>query len=179
MEQPSTVIVPSSPLRLLRAYVLGTLGMVVGILGASAGLIGVGTWTAVVCAVVAGLSTVLYVMAAVRGRPRVVLTPEGFALEKVIGREAHRWEDIDGPFGVIKVGWSKGVGYHLTPDYKARVGKKPTSLFGGYDGAIVGALRCSPEELADLLNEHLRRSRGTPGTAPPAEQGRQTNVGRE
>jgi hypothetical protein len=177
MEQQSTVIVPSSPLRLLRAYVLGTVGMVVGILGASASLFGVGTWTAVVCAVVVGLSTALYGIAAVRSRPRVVLTPEGFTLEKVIGREEHRWQDIDGPFGVIKAGWSKGVGYRLTPDHKARVGKKPTSLFGGYDGSIVGALRCSPEELADLLNEHLRRNRGTPGTAPPAGQGHQTSMG--
>ncbi len=167
MEQPNTAIVPSSPLRLLRAYVLGSLGMVVGILGVSVSLFGVGTWTGVACAVVVGLSTVLYVIAAVRGRPRVVLTPEGFALEKVIGREAHRWEDIDGPFGVLKVGWSKGVGYHLTPEYKARVAKKPTSLFGGYDGALVGALRCSPEELAELLNEHMHRNKGTPGLAPP------------
>jgi hypothetical protein len=163
MEQSSTVIVPSSPLRLLVTLVLSNVAMVVGILGVAVSLVGVGTWTAVACAVVVGLSTVLYVIAAARGRPRVVLTPEGFALEKVIGREAHRWEDIVGPFAVIKVGWSKGVGYHLTPEYKARVGKKPTSLFGGYDGALVGALRCSPEELADLLNEHLRRNRGAPG----------------
>jgi hypothetical protein len=163
MAQPGTVIVPSSPLRLLMTLVLSNLLMVGGILGVSAGLFGVGTGTAVVCAVVVGLSTVLFGTAAVRRRPRVVLTPEGFTLEKVIGRETHRWEDIDGPFGVIRVGWSKGVGYHLTPEYKARVGKKPTSVFGGYDGAVVGALRCSPEELADLLNEHLRRNRGSPG----------------
>ena len=163
MEQASTVIVPSSPLRLLRAYILGSLGMVVGILGISAGLSGVGTGTAVACAVLVGQSTVLYVIAAVRGRPRVLLTPEGFTVEKVIGREAHRWEDIAGPFGVLKVGWSKGVGYHLTSEHKAQVGKKPTSVFGGYDGWVAGAFRCSPQELADLLNEHLRRNRGSPG----------------
>ncbi len=159
MEQSSTVIVPSSPLRLLMTLVLSDVMMVAGILGVSVALTGLGAVTAAVCAVVVGLSVLLYVIAAVRGRPRVVLTPEGFTLEKVIGREAHRWEDIAGPFGVLKVGWSKGVGYHLTPEYKARVGKKPTSVFGGYDGAVVGALSCSPEELADLLNEHLRRHR--------------------
>jgi hypothetical protein len=157
MEPSRTVIVPSSPLRLLTTLVVSNLLMVGGILGVSAGLSGVGTGTAMACAAMVGVSTVLYLIAALRGRPRVLLTPEGFTVEKVLGREAHRWEDVAGPFGVVKVGWLKGVGYHLTPEYKARLGKKPMPAFGGYDGAIVGALSCSPEELADLLNEHLRR----------------------
>jgi hypothetical protein len=157
MAQPNTVVVPSSPLRLLTTLLVANLAMVGGILGISVGLFGVGLMTVVVCAVVVGLSTALYIVAAIRRRPRVVLTPEGFALEKVIGREEHRWEDIDGRFAVIKIGWSRAVGYNLTPEYKARVGKKPTSIYGGYDAAVTGALRCSPKELAELLNEHKQR----------------------
>jgi hypothetical protein len=145
---------------------VGNLAMVGGILGISAGPFGLGLMTVVACTVVVGLSTALDIVAAVRRRPRVVLTPEGFVLEKVIGREEHRWEDVAGPFVVIKIGWSKAVGYHLTPEYKARVGKKPTSIYGGCDAAVTGALRCSPEELAALLNEHQQRNRGSPGLAP-------------
>jgi hypothetical protein len=156
MTQSSTVVVPPSPLRLLKTLLVANLGMVGGILLA----FGVGPVTVVVCAVVVGLSTLLYLVAAIRGRPRVVLTPDGFALEKVIGREEHRWEDVAGPFAVIKIGWSKAVAYNLTPEYKARVGKKPTSIYGGFDGAVTGAFGRSPEELADLLNEHKRRSQG-------------------
>jgi hypothetical protein len=159
MAQSSTVIVPSSPLRLLAKLLVADVMMVLGIVGVSLSVFGVGPVTTMVCAAVVGLSVVLYLIALARGRPRVVLTPEGFALEKVIGREEHRWEDVVGPFAVIKIGWSKAVAYHLTPEYKARVGKKPTSVFGGYDAAVTGAFGCSPEELAELLNEHLRRNR--------------------
>jgi hypothetical protein len=163
MAQPNTVVVPSSPLRLLTTLVVANLAMVGGILGISAGLFGVGSMTVVACAAVVGLSTALYAVAVIRRRPRVVINPEGFALEKVIGREERRWEDIDGRFVVIKIGWSKAVAYHLTPEYKARVGKKPTSVFGGYDAAVTGAFRCSPEELAELLNEHKQRNHGSQG----------------
>src|SRR5438270_27933 len=133
MTQQGTVIVPSSPLRLLKTLVVANVMMVGGILGVSLGVFGVGPVTAVVCAAAVALSVVLYLTAVARRRPRVVLTPEGFALEKVIGREERRWEDVAGTFAVIKIGWSKAVAYNLTPEYKARVGKKPTSLFGGYD----------------------------------------------
>jgi hypothetical protein len=53
---------------------------------------------------------------------------------------------------------------HFVSGSKARVGKKPTSLFSGYDAAVAGgALPCSAEELAELLNEHKQRNQGSPG----------------
>ena len=87
----------------------------------------------------------------------MVITPEGFVFEKLFGRETHRWEEIDGRFVVIKVGWNEAVAYKLTPEYKARTGKKPTSLFSGYDAVVGGStLACSAGELAELLNEHKK-----------------------
>ncbi len=155
------VTVPPSLFRLLRMLVLGNLFMVGGIVGMSVGTFGLGSITVWACAAVVGLSIVLYPVAAVRQRPRVVLTPDGFASDKLFGREAHRWEDVDGRFGVIEVGWNKVVAYKLTADYKARVGKKPTSLFSGYDAALGGALALSAAELAELLNEYKQRHQGS------------------
>jgi hypothetical protein len=156
--QPSTRTIPPSLLKGLGMLVVGNLVMVAGILGISIGLFGLGTFTLVACTVVVGFSTVLYVIAALRQRPRVVLTPEGFVFDKLFGSEAYQWEEIDGRFAVIKIGLSKAVAYKLTPEYKARVGRKPTSLFAGYDGAVSGALLRSPEELAELLNEYKQRN---------------------
>jgi hypothetical protein len=161
MTQPNTVTIPPSLLRLLRTLVVSNLLIVAGILAISIGAIGVGKGTVAVCAAVVALSTVLYAIAAFRQRPRVVITPEGFTFEKLVGREAYRWEEIDGRFAVIKVGINKGVAYKLTPEHRARRGKKPTSSFSGYDGVVVGgALPRSAEEIADLLNEHKERNQG-------------------
>ena len=42
--------------------------------------------------------------------------------------------------------------------------EKPTSLFSGYDAALVGsALPCSADELAELLNEHKQRNQAPDG----------------
>jgi hypothetical protein len=163
MAQPSTVTVLPSLLKSLRTLVVGNLAMVGGIIGISISLIGLGTTTVVVCAVVVGLSSILYLIAALSQRPRVVITPEGFVFDKLFGREAHKWEEIDGQFAVIKLGWGKSVAYKLTPDYKARMGRKATSLFGGYDAVVTGALRGSPEDLAELLNEHKQRNQASTG----------------
>jgi hypothetical protein len=151
MTQPRTAVVSSSFLRLLKSFLLSNLLMVGGI---AIGLVGLGTWTVVACGTVVVVSTVLYVIAAFRHRPRVVISPEGFAFEKVFGRNANRWEDIEGRFAIIKIGWNQAVAFRLTLDYKTRTGKKPNSLFSGYDAAVVGsALPRSPSELAELLNE--------------------------
>jgi hypothetical protein len=144
--------------------VVGNVLLIVGIIGLSVSLLGVGSGTVVACAAVVALSTLLYVIAALRRRPRLTITPEGFVFEKLFGRDAHRWEEIDGQFAVIKIGLNKAVAYKLTPEYKARVGKKSTSLFSGYDAAVVGgALPRSAEELAELLNEHKQRNQASSG----------------
>jgi hypothetical protein len=143
--------------------------MLGGIIGIAIGLVGVGNWTVIACVAVVVLSTGLYVIAALRQRPRVTLTPDGFVFEKLFGSDAHRWEDIDGPFVVIKIGWNDAVAYRLTSECKARTGKKATSLFSGYDAAIVGgALPRSAAELAELLNEHKQRYGASRGPASPA-----------
>ena len=155
--QPETITLAPSLLRLLKTLLLSNLLMVGGIIGIAVGLVGVGNWTIVACAVVVALSTITYLVAALRQRPRLVITPEGFEFEKLFGREAHQWEEIDGPFVVIKIGWTEAVAYNLTAESKARTGKKSGSLIAGYDAAVGGALPCSAGELAELLNDHKQR----------------------
>jgi hypothetical protein len=134
--------------------------VVVGIVGIAIGLIGLGNWTIVACVVAVALITVQHVVAALRRRPRLVMTPDGFVLEKLWGRDAHSSSEIEDRFVVIKVGWNQAVAYDLTPEYKARSSKKPSSLYSGHDAARVGiALPCSAAELARLLNEYKQRDR--------------------
>src|SRR5689334_18818911 len=98
MTHSSSVIIPPSLLRLLRSLVVGNMLMIAGIILISVSLLGVGSGTVVACAAVVALSALLYVIAALRGRPRLTITPEGFVIEKLFGRDAHRWEEIDGQF---------------------------------------------------------------------------------
>jgi hypothetical protein len=176
MTSPTVTIAPSL-LRLLRTLLISNLLMVGGVIDIAIGLVGVGNWTVVACVIVIALSTFLYIIAAFRQRPRVVITPEGFVFEKLFGRETYRWEEIDGRFVVIKVGWSELVAYNLTPEYKGRTGKKPTSLFSGYDAAVgAPALACTARELGELLNEHKQQN-SSGGLAPRGEG--ESNRGRE
>ena len=122
--------------------------------------VGVGMILYVAFAAAVVLSAIGFVAMSVSQRPRLCITPEGFTYHKLFGNLAHTWQDIDGPFAVIKIGWSKAVGYNLTADYQAAVGKKPTTDLSGYDEAIVGVFEISKEELAALLNEHQKQSRG-------------------
>jgi len=160
MTEPGTVTITPSLGRLLRILLVSDLLMIGGIFGIAIGLVGVGTWTVVACVVAVALMSVLHLLAALRQRPRLIITRDGFVFEKLFGRDMHQWEEIDGPFAVIKVGWNEAVAYNLTPEYKARTGKKPASSLSGYDAAILrGALPCSARELAQLLNEHKQRNR--------------------
>ncbi|MBC7820068.1 MAG: hypothetical protein IAG10_24560 [Planctomycetaceae bacterium] len=163
MTQPETIIIPPNLFRLLRTLIISNLLMVGGIFGIAISLLGVGNWTIVACVGVVTLSTLLYLVAAVRGRPRVIITSEGFVFEKPIGNETYLWSEIAGQFCVIKIGMSEAVAYKLTPDCKALSGKKPNSWLAGYDAALGGALPCSAAELAELLNEHKERSRDSTG----------------
>jgi len=182
MTLPSTLVVPPSLPRLLVALLAGNLALVGGFFL----MFGPGTLLAVTAAVAGGVSGLCLVAAAVGQRPRVVITAEGFASQKLFGEESHKWQDVEGPFAVIKIGWGKAVGYNLRASYEARIVKKPTTLFSGYDAAISGAFRLSAEELADLLNAHYQQYQrhaapdageggrpaepGDPGDRPRGEQ---------
>jgi len=156
---------------MLKTLLLSNLLMAAGLYGIALGLVGVGNWTIVACVVVVVLSTTLYGIAAVRRRPRVVLTDEGFVFEKLFGQETRRWDEVAGPFVVIKVGWNELVAYHFTAEFKARTGRKPTSLFAGYDAVVGGpTLACSAGELAALLNQTWQR-RTTADPGAPASLG--------
>ena len=77
MTRPRTATVPLSLLRLLKTLLLGNLLMVGGIFGIAIGLVGVGNWTVVVCVAIVVLSTILYIIAALRQRPRRGHHPRG------------------------------------------------------------------------------------------------------
>jgi hypothetical protein len=157
MAEAVEVVVPPSLSPLPATLVVGVLGMVCGLLL----IFGPGQVVITVAAGLAGLGILGFVGAVVRRRPRVVITPRGFTIYKLFGEESHQWQDVDARFAVIKIGLNKAVGYHFTADYRARTGKKPTSLFSGYDGAISGAFALSAEELAELLNAHRRTEAAT------------------
>jgi hypothetical protein len=149
-------------------------GVGIGALGAVAGLnlvFGAEMVLVVASAVVGGLAVLGLVLAAVRRRPRVIISADRFVSQALFGEESHRWEDIAGPFAVIRSGWSKLVAFNFTPAYKARVSFKPTTLYSGYDSAIAGAFRLSKEELAGLLNEY-RQAWLRSAPASGADEGR-------
>ncbi|REJ94351.1 MAG: PH domain-containing protein [Planctomycetota bacterium] len=153
---------------MLKTLLVNAILMVGGILGIAVGVVGVGNWTAVACVVVVALWILLYLLAALRQRPRVVLTAEGLTFEKLFGRESHQWDEIDGSFVVIKIGWNDAVAYKLTPESKARLGKKSSALYSGYDAAVVGsALPRSAGELAALLNEYKQSCQASGRPASP------------
>ena len=163
MTQPSTVTIPPSFSRMIGSLAVTNLALA----GTIFVVVGWGQIQTVVCASAVGLSAVFLVVAAVRKRPQVVITSEGFAFLPLFADRTYKWEDIDGPLAVIKIGTRKAVAYKLTAEYKMRVGKKAASRFSafrGYDEVILGDFRLSAEDLAALLNEHKRRS------LPPADE---------
>lgn len=162
MTAPRQVEVSPSIPRLLALVLVGGGGVVGGLLL----IFGPGPLWSTLAAVAGGFAAFVFLVAVVRRRPRVVISEHGFTVYKLFGEEAHRWQDVDGRFGVIKIGLNKAVGYHFSADYKARTGKKPTSLFSGYDAAVSGAFALSAEELADLLNAHRRTEAATGMTRP-------------
>jgi hypothetical protein len=154
MTQTSAVTVPQSVLRMLGYLTLGNIALV----GSLLTLFGARPVSALACAAVVGVSAALATVAVIRQRPRVVIKSDGFVVYKLFGETAHKWEDIDGPFAVIKImPWQKAVAYNLSPGCKAGVGKKPARAFSGYHSAVSGLFKLSPEELADLLNQEKQR----------------------
>lgn len=157
MTEQAFVIVPPSLVRLLGNWAVSTLLMIGGLWGVSVGLLGL-TWPtlALMSAAIAGLATAIFVIAIVRQRPQVVITPDGFTFCSLIGNRSYKWQDIEGQFGVFKLGLNKLVGFRWTADFKARTGKKPSTSLSGYDDALGGALALSAQELTALLNEKKR-----------------------
>ena|SRR5579875_2631944 len=154
MSQADAAIIPISIPRLLGRMVLSNLMIAVG-LWAGFGLT-IMIWGCIIWGI---LSIILFVVSVIRQRPRVVLTSEGFTFYPLLGIRSHQWNEIGDPFAVIRIGLSKVVAYRLTEECKARLGKKPTSRFSGYDAVLVGALQLSPQALAGLLNEYRERNR--------------------
>jgi hypothetical protein len=155
MLPPTPIIVRPSLLKQIILSLVGGLGMAGGLFF----VIGLNIVWYCVATAVAVLMVFTVVAAIIRQRPRVVIGPDGFRVEKVIGEEAHTWDDVAGPFAVIPFGWSKAVGYNFSADYNTRVGKSPTEKFAGYNAVIMGAFQASAEELAEVLNRQLQEYR--------------------
>jgi hypothetical protein len=98
-------------LRSLPRFLARLLLLPVGVTAAVLPIVGVGTILYLAVGAAAALSVICFAVMAVSQRPRVVITPGGFTFHKLFGRLAHQWEDIDGPFVAIKIGWSKTVAY--------------------------------------------------------------------
>ncbi|QGQ22037.1 PH domain-containing protein [Gimesia benthica] len=147
-------IIPSTLSKRLKVLLVGNLLMVFGILCISIGLLGVGSWTVVACLSAVSVSILLQLVAMIRGRPRVIVTEDGFVFEKLFQRDSWRWDDIEGQFIVISIGWDKFVGYKLKPEILALSGRKSMSAWSGCHGIVGGnTLAGTTEELADLLNK--------------------------
>ena len=155
MSEPTAITVARSLPKTLALLMSLPVGAAVAVWAA----VGVGMVLYATVAAAVVLSLIAFVAMTVSQRPRLCITTEGFTYYKLFGKLAHTWQDIDGPFAVIKIGWTEAVAFKLTADYKARVGKKPTTALSGYDDAIVGVFEISKEALAALLNEHQKLSR--------------------
>ncbi len=154
MTDSSAVVVPLSLRKLLATLLVCNFFLICCLFL----VFGPGTIFDVGIVAINGLCVVVFVVAAVRQRPRVVITSKGFAVYKLFGEETQKWENIEGPFAVIRIGMAKAVGYKLSERYKEQIGKKSTSYFSGYDAGISGAFKLSARELVELLNVHRRKN---------------------
>jgi len=154
MTMPSAVIIRPNFLKMLGAIVLGNLLMV----GSLLLIFGFHTVLYVTCAVFLGVSVLLVMIGLVRQRPRIRISTEGFESLPLFGSQLYSWADVEGEFAVLKMGTSKLVVFHLTAGCKARLGKKPTRLYSGYDAALGGLYEVSIEKLAEMLNRHKQQS---------------------
>lgn len=150
MKPQRPTIITVSLLRLLGSVGIGGVGIIAGLFL----VFGAGAFLAIASAVVGGLMVLTLIFAAVRQRPRLIITTEGFVVQQLFGEKVHKWEDVAGPFAVIKSGQMQLIAFNLTTDSKTRTRIKPTSLYSGYDSAFGGAYCISMQELADLLNKH-------------------------
>jgi hypothetical protein len=167
MTQPNPIVVQSSLAKQFMTILLGDLGVVGGLLL----LIGPGLTLTLVCAFALCLTLVVLIVSAIGKGPRVVITPEGFTFRHLFGDRSRRWEDVSGAFAVVRLGLTRSVGYRLSAEYIARVGKKSKPRADGYDEFLGGAFRLTPDQLADLLNQHNQSSLRTRESKVPSEAG--------
>jgi hypothetical protein len=161
LTQAESVTVSADVRKLAAAYAVGFVGVAVGL----AMMFGGGRQLLIGCGAMALLAAGSLAVTVSRGRPRVVITPEGFATHALFGRgSAYRWADIDGSFVVIRVGLSEATAFCLTAEARARTGKKPLPRLSGNDEGIAGVFRLTPRRLATLLNEHKQRHARTLAT---------------
>ena len=156
MNASKEILVLPKFLSLFFRLAIGALGIVVGIFF----IVGFGLIFLCV-AVIVGVAFLLGCLLAITTRrPRVVIRDDGFTLYSLFGETSRTWDDVDGDFVVIKAGFVSGVGYNFSEAYKDRSGQNPKPLIGGYHAGITGTYSLSMQELADLLNEHVRRHSG-------------------
>jgi len=155
---PSVVVKPSLP-RMFAALALSNLGGA----GALFLVCGMGWVFATLFAAFVVGSALLFLLAALSGRPEVQITEEGFVCRTAFQSQPYGWSDIDGEFVAMRVGILKMVVFRLAPAYKERGGSTRWPPCPGYDAAISGAYQLSMEQLADVLNRH--RQRALVGTA--------------
>src|SRR5262245_43362587 len=169
MTPSNSVIVGPSPLTLLGTLVFASLVLTASLaaflLSLSLAVFGLGWFlsTGWVIVIVTGVLVAcccgaLLSVAIIGRRPRVEIGPDGFIACTLFGSRSRRWSDIEGLFAVIKVGLQKGVGYHLSQDFKESACIKPTTLFAGNDEVISGAYEMPTGDLAALLNQHKTRA---------------------
>jgi hypothetical protein len=176
MIPPALVTVGPSPLKVLGKLAIAAVAITVG---ASILVVFVGSLAApwllshaeiiIACtaALLACCCGVAVPGAAVWGRPRVEIGPDGFVTRGVIGNRSRRWSDIEGSFTVIRVGLQSMVAYRLTDAFKESARIQPSASLAGNDEAILfcGELAIGAGELADVLN---RWKQGVPSATSPA-----------
>jgi hypothetical protein len=155
MELPTPFVVPPNLPKLFGIFI----GCTVVCIGCVFMIVGPGMVWAFASALCVGLYGVGLILAVVRQRPRVIIGSEGFEFQSLFGSRSHRWDQIDGAFTVIRIGLSKVVAYKLTSEFKARIGRMPTTRYSGYDEVLTGALEVRPRQLAELLNAHRQLNR--------------------
>lgn len=163
MKPSDVVFIGPSPLKLLGTMGLGGLGIIVGFVLLSEGLFG--RWLLLsygwlIVGLVGGLVISFYVWALLRRRPSVELGPDAFVAKSLFGSRTRRWDEVEGDFVVIQLGWSRAIGYRLTTAFKEAAKIKPTTLFAGNDEAISGSYTSSIHQLVELLNQHKRAALG-------------------
>jgi hypothetical protein len=122
----------------------------------------------VVLAIVAiGGPFVLCAMAVslIRDVPRLEVGPDGFVVRYLMPSHSRRWSDIEGEFTVRELArFGKVVVYCLTEAFKKSQqypAQKMAEEMPGIDDFILNNFEMSPDELAELLNDHKRRALGS------------------
>jgi hypothetical protein len=152
MQSPQEIVtIPASWQSLARTALIVDVLLAAGLFE----MLGPGLPLVLACSVAVVVSALL-VLPAVRGTHRLELGPEGFTSYNAFGRIAQKraWEDVEGHFQIVKMGWNDAIAYQLSAACKTP-GKK-SRLPQGFDEAIPSLYRMTAVQLALLLNERKR-----------------------